>query len=633
MKILGFDLGDGESCVSLLDDQSVIEPRVIPLFGQMSVLTAVGYKEGRIVIGEEASVQEGADQAKVRFKSRYLTDPTAAADIRAFAQGVASELFKKDPNYLAEAARTVVGCPAGWGEGRRQQYAALMESAGFRNVCIVPESRAAFLYARHARGLRVETELMQKSAIVIDVGSSTTDFAYIIDGHQQDQSLFGDANLGGGVLDELILESAVESSPDAQKLRSVFEKSSAWRTYCELEARRLKEKYFLRTEKSTDSLKRRLLVCYDETLILEISLSAEKLRQMIEKPVAKLGGRSFSRCLSDAMETAVRVSQNCPPAIIIVTGGASRMEFLQNTIQAHFPKAKLVFTPEPESTIAKGLTYAGLVDENLRVFRQEVASITHGDRLAKIVNSSIYKLYEPIAEVCYRVAVECAEDAIDLWKHGGVDTLDDLDKVLTQKISEAFAGDVLRGSLTDSVKSWLEELIHRIEDEITELCIRCGIPPEHMVLDGMPVQTGVSSVKLSLTGVIGMDTVSGLMGIVFAAIGAAFCGGGGLAMVSAGPVGLLTGAVIGILLALLGHTGMEKAVRRMRIPVLLRKLVTKSAIRKGLEKQKEDIKRQIITSLADPTNGFSARMTEDLGNMLEQQMEQMAKTAEMLISA
>ena len=80
---------------------------------------------------------------------------------------------------MAQVSATVVGCPAGWGKPRREQYAALIESAGFPNVRVVPEPRAAFLYARHARGLRIDAALMQKSAMVIDIGSSTTDFAYV----------------------------------------------------------------------------------------------------------------------------------------------------------------------------------------------------------------------------------------------------------------------------------------------------------------------------------------------------------------------------------------------------------------------------------------------------------------------
>ena len=240
MRILGFDLGDGESAVTLLEESSTIEPRVIPLGGRTSILSAVGERNGKIVIGEEASVLLGSENMQVRFKSRYLTDPDASLEIRRFAQGVYAELTRTEPALMAEVTTTVVGCPAGWGERRREQYAALMESAGFPNVRVVPESRAAFMYARHARGLRVDPKLMQHSAIVIDIGSSTTDFAYIVDGHQQNLSLFGDTNLGGGLLDELILKKCIERSRDCRQLKQVMASSDAWRSYCELEARRIK---------------------------------------------------------------------------------------------------------------------------------------------------------------------------------------------------------------------------------------------------------------------------------------------------------------------------------------------------------------------------------------------------------
>ena len=147
MKILGFDLGDGESAVTILDGESTVEPRVMLLGGRMSMLSAVATQMGRIVVGEEASIASGAEGAQVRFKSRYLTDPDAPRHVRAFAQGVMAMLMREEPALMAEVSRTVVGCPAGWGAARREQYAALIESAGFPNVHIVPEPRAAFLYA------------------------------------------------------------------------------------------------------------------------------------------------------------------------------------------------------------------------------------------------------------------------------------------------------------------------------------------------------------------------------------------------------------------------------------------------------------------------------------------------------
>ena len=94
MKILGFDLGDGESAVTLLDGDSTVEPRVMPLAGRTSLLSAVATCDGRIVVGEVASVLSGASDAQVRFKSRYLTDPDAPLAVRAFAQGVMAELLR-----------------------------------------------------------------------------------------------------------------------------------------------------------------------------------------------------------------------------------------------------------------------------------------------------------------------------------------------------------------------------------------------------------------------------------------------------------------------------------------------------------------------------------------------------------
>ena len=71
MKILGFDLGDGESAVTLLDEDSTVEPRVMPLCGKNSLISAVGVKDGRIVIGEAASVTDGAAEAKAG-SARFL---------------------------------------------------------------------------------------------------------------------------------------------------------------------------------------------------------------------------------------------------------------------------------------------------------------------------------------------------------------------------------------------------------------------------------------------------------------------------------------------------------------------------------------------------------------------------------
>ena len=634
MKILGFDLGDGESAVTLLDGESTVEPRVLPLCGRTSLLSAVATRDGRIVVGEEASVLSGALDAQVRFKSRYLTDPQAASAIRAFAQGVMGLLLAAEPGLMAEVSCTVVGCPAGWGEGRREQYAALIESAGFPNVRVVPEPRAAFLYARHARGLRIDAELMRKSAMVIDIGSSTTDFAYIVDGHQQNLALFGDTNLGGGVLDALILRRAVQSSPDAEAISRVFEKSPAWRSYCELEARRLKEKYFLSEEKGREgALTVPLTICYDDTLMLELRLDEAIVGSLVNESALALGGRSFMTCLHDALRAAQEASRDCPPEVVILTGGASRMAFFREACRQAFPKSVMVVCPEPECSIARGLAYAGRVDERLSLFRGEVASIARGERLGALVDERVHELYAPMACALFETARESAIKSVRLWRRGGVRTIDELDALMQKEIAKALSGEAGQARIEGVLRGWLAELMQTLEGELTALCMRCGVPPERMSLSGTSVDAGLTGVRLSLTDAMGMDMLSGLMGVVLAVVGASVGGGGGLALVSAGPVGMVAGAAAGVLLALVGKAGMEKAIRKAELPLIVRQLVTDKSVLHGMNRQREELERAIVRTLADPKSGFSARLCASISRTLGAQLEDMARGAEMSICA
>lgn len=134
--------------------------------------------------------------------------------------------------------------------------------------------------------------------------------------------------------------------------------------------------------------------------------------------------------------------------------------------------------------------------------------------------------------------------------------------------------------------------------------MRCGVPPERMSLSGTRVDAGLSGVKISLLDAMGMDVLSGLAGVVLAVIGAGLCGGGGVALVSTGPAGLIAGAAAGVLLAIVGRPGMEKALRKARIPLLARRLVTDNAVKKGLSRQREGMEQAVIRALADPATDF-----------------------------
>ena len=54
----------------------------------------------------------------------------------------------------------------------------------------------------------------------------------------------GEVFLGGGVMDEILLEESIKRSANEKKIRKIFEESEPWQSYCDFSASRLKEKYF-----------------------------------------------------------------------------------------------------------------------------------------------------------------------------------------------------------------------------------------------------------------------------------------------------------------------------------------------------------------------------------------------------
>lgn len=91
---------------------------------------------------------------------------------------------------------------------------------------------------------------------------------------------------------------------------------------------------------------------------MELSIGGESVREMIREPISALGGRSFCDCLEDALHASVEVSKACPPQVVILTGGASRMAFFSR-VQGAFGGALLVLCPEPECSIGARLSLRG----------------------------------------------------------------------------------------------------------------------------------------------------------------------------------------------------------------------------------------------------------------------------------
>ena len=339
MRYIGFDMGDGESAVAAFEHGSLIEPVILPVCGSASLLSAVGLLSGEIVVGDRALTDALAQELSVRFKSRFTTDPSSYEDVVRFVRGVLSDL--RQSGALRPDDRFVVGCPAGWNTAARTRYRDLLVRAGVENPQVISESRAAFLYAKYARTVALDVDVLNESALVVDIGSSTLDFAYIVDGRETGVGTFGETALGGGLLDAALLRRAVERSRDRAALRSVLSESRSWYSYLEIEARRLKEDYFTRlATEAAPVAKKTLRVCYDGVQRLTLQIDNEEASHLVDDPLPELDGRSFSQAVSEALDNAARLTSERPPQLLLLTGGASRMPFFREACQEGVPRRR-----------------------------------------------------------------------------------------------------------------------------------------------------------------------------------------------------------------------------------------------------------------------------------------------------
>ncbi len=623
MRYIGFDMGDGESAVAAFEQGSGIEPIILPVCGARSLLSAVGMRNGEILIGESAYTDALAEGLSVRFKSRFTTDPASYEDIVRFVRGALNDL--RDGGQLAPGDRFVVGCPAGWNAACRARYRDLLIRAGVPAPQVISESRAAFLYAKYARTIAMDVDVLNESALVVDIGSSTLDFAYIVDGRETGVGTFGETALGGGILDAALLRRAVERSRERAAIREVFGECHSWYSYCEIEARRVKEEYFTRlAEEAAPVVKKQLRICYDGVQKLSLQLDNEEASRLVDEPLPELDGRTFAGAVREALENAARVTADRPPRLLLLTGGASRMPVFRELCSEIFEAAIVVSCPEPEFSIAKGLAYAGWIDENLRAFREAIRSEITDERVSAIVREAMPSLLPAVADSLAALLLEEAAIPISQqWKTGAIATLQEMNDQIARRVERVLASPLAEEALAPVIRAWIAGLTDRLQSMVD----RYDVPRKQMQLN--LTATGAGNVRVDAAGFVGLHFVGTLLGVILSVLTGLLCGGEGIALVATGPLGFLAGAVIGIIASLLGWGAVSNALMKANIPVLLRRVNIEKRLRADSTRQK--LREALLSSLAGENSAFQKQVAEGFSKSFRGYVYSIAQAAEIPI--
>jgi len=668
-RYYGFDLGDAESAVTYLKKNEQMEPKVVPVRESGSFITAYArLRTGELLIGEEACYTPDATERRLRFKSRFLTDPSSARDIRSFAGGVLGELYMSGGLIKGEDCCFYIGCPAGWDRSQRERYREIFENAGFPPVRIISESRAALISACQSRHFQVGYDILSRPVLVVDMGSSTTDFAYISSGREVELQTAGEVALGGGIMDELLLDASVEASPDKNELRRVFEQSPPWRTYCEFAARRLKEKYFADEDYWRDKgCTQTVTVMGKKRLRLELRMNAELADRILEAPVPQLKNRSFHKVFaaslqeirrslqekdreaagkaggntldkadksdrSDAADAAAREVANGlghMPELLFLTGGVSRMPALREWCREAFPEAIVITGAEPEYSVSRGLAYSGRIDEEIRAFRQEVRELVESSVVERIVEEHVEDLFHRTVDTLVEpILRNAAIPVFERWRNGSIRRLSDIDSEMEREIDAWLHSPEAADLLVKPITSWLRPVAYRLEEYTMPICVRHNVPYRALSLTSY-LSLAEIDVHVNARDVFAVEELTWMVNTIISILVGLLCGGSGIALISSGIAGIVAGTMLTLLLLFLGREKMESAVMNMDLPGVVRKLVPRGYFESRMEKISGEVKRTCFETMEkDKSEEVSRRMISEISSQIEECLMRMAEVVE-----
>lgn len=444
MIYLAFDFGDGTTCSSCFDDSlSDREPTVPNIIkGRDEIWTNIAFD----VNGENPVIGlTGAKRGYPNLLSNWKSKPSKPDNEgwkRKAAIDFMRECFKlflsNNPEYSdgqnwtgtcnGQPCRVVIGVPCDWSDEDITEYKKMADEAGLPDVLVFKESQAAVLYARRFMAKGLPDEYLKKGVLMVDIGSSTTDFTYMkglraahsgltLGAKYVEQAFLGDAMSRAGY--EYFKETSdAESKDHGRKLRALNLMS----------VRQWKEDFFSAAQQANPDVQTSPLpgsglkvgeedygATYITTEFVERCLNDKSNGVTFSLPHLSSMWLKYGMDAEDTWRGHFRHALHCveehwginaPELTIFVTGGASRMNFVEADVKTVFGENVHCFfgnDRERSFSVVKGLAWTAhataLIDVERGQYKQKIKTfMSAGHTGDSKVSEMISSIAEEVAE-------------------------------------------------------------------------------------------------------------------------------------------------------------------------------------------------------------------------------------------
>ncbi|MBD2683509.1 MULTISPECIES: Hsp70 family protein [Nostoc] len=596
LETVGFDLGHGETAVAKAIVESIEPPQMLEINNKKNQITALAWhpKLGYLV-GEQALIQAGVTQLAITFKQKPNNDPKYRKTISTFVATYYRLLKESKQIEFQDNTYFYVGCPSGWTIKERSEYQKLLQEAGIHLLNVVPESRAAFMQAKEAG--KLEYEKLLSSVLIIDIGSSTTDFT-LVKNLQEIPLDFGNNTLGASLIDKAIFANTLAKHEHKSLLEKVFKEYPHHQARCELACRKAKEDYFSNEQLYSDAQSfARGFESINEQIYFIPQVNKLIIEEILNQPLAELEQKSWLQSFHEALTEAQQQldQQGIVPKLVLMTGGASRMKFTHQLCQQFFPEPETQLRPdsEPERCIALGLARVGRWDLRANAFKQEVNKLLESNKLKELIGKHTPELIESLAKP---LAEGLIENAVRLgvkdWQKNQIRTLADLEISMKQRAQKWLQGDIAQQIVNNQCIIWFNQKIQPdLAAETDPICRKFQIPRSSLRFEDS-IEPALVNPELPIGDAILGDTVAFIVNVLI--------GGGTLASI--------------ITLILTGH---------LTWPIAL--VYGASVIAAGMELNRESVKEVIKVNVNVPSwirsSFLNDRKIDDICNQVKPELD------------
>lgn len=368
----------------------------------------------------------------------------------------------------------LIGCPTtkDWTESTFQTaYTLLVKWAtGIQNVRIIPESRAAIFSSVENN---VNSISASRGAVVFDFGSSTADCTYMLLGRK---ILEFSWTLGAYMIERTMMLQALEKAmqedgldPDEEKLLEVADA-----------LRKSKEAYYngmfppkgksficeFQEAGTGDIMETPIKV---DSAFMDRVTGAYKTEVLCDSQHLRTGSwrelcREFFIEARQQIEAATYKDetgqeQHCSVSTVVLTGGASKMDFIESLCKEVYPDCTVSINKfNPSHTVSNGLAWIAVTDSNLPACKKAAVN--------QVMNSGVVnKLSAQLTDEVFECIKQIAVKEVKAWAEqpGDTATLAELKEKLVTATSLPATKNQIRNLCDKVIADWKKQLSTELE--------------------------------------------------------------------------------------------------------------------------------------------------------------------------